>query len=395
MRHTKRILALLLCCLLLSGCAIAAERTVTVTEEEYALLQKYRRLEEIRQMVSRSFLFEYDEADLLDSAAKGMLGGLEDPYSYYFTPVQMEEQTESFTGEYGGIGFEVFGSPTDQLITIRRVFYGSPAQQAGLMPGDKIIQVNGEDMTAYDLNKAVSMMRGEVGGEVTLTILRDTEVFEVTCVRAVITTETISYEVLDNDIGYVRIHYFEGSLTSQFLKAQEEFMQQGVKGLIIDLRDNPGGLVNLASDIADVFLDEAVVVTAKDKYGRQLSYYANDGKWDIPVVILMNEYSASASEILALALRDHGVAKIVGVTSFGKGIMQTVYTFPDDGAGLELTTDYWLSPNGDCIHEIGIEPDVVVEIAEDAKDDNFALVPEKDNQRQAAIELLLEEMGKK
>ncbi len=394
MQHMKRILAVIAVLMLLTTSACAANEKVTVTAEEYALIQKYKRLEEIRNMVAHSFLWEYDEDKLMEYAAQGMLGALGDDYSYYYTPAQMEGEQTMVTGEYGGIGFEVYANPSDLTITIRRVFYGSPAQQAGLHVGDKIMQVNGEDMTAYDLNKAVSIMRGEVGGEVKLTILRDKELFEVTCYRAIVQTETISSEVLDDNIGYVRIHYFEGALTSQFAAAVEKFKEQGVQGLIIDLRDNPGGLVNLAVDIADVFLDDEIVVAStEDKYGRSLSYYAKPGAWDIPVVVLMNEHSASASEILAVALMETGVAKSVGVKTFGKGIMQTVYTFYEDGAGLQLTTDYWKSPEGNNIHEVGITPDYVVEMPEDALDDNFTIIRDKDTQLQKAVEVLTEMMG--
>ncbi len=399
MYNTKRFLALLLAAALCAGgaAALAAtnQKTYTITEREYELLQKYKRLEEIVSLVEDQFLFEYDDAELLDYAAQGMLAALHDDYSFYYPPAAMEEETETITGEYGGIGFEVFPNPNDLLITIRRVFYGSPAQQAGLRPGDKIIKVNGDEMSAYDLNKAVGIMRGEVGGEVTLTILRDKEMFDVTCVRAVIQTETISFEVVEDGIGYVRLHYFEGKMTQQFELMVDDFKKKGVRGLIIDLRGNPGGLVNLAVDIADVFLgDDKLVTYSEDKYGGKLRYYADSGLWDIPVVCLVDEHTASAAEILALALSEHGVSKTVGVKTYGKGIMQTVFPFYSDGAGMQLTTDYWKSPNGTNIHKEGIAPDVAVELAEDALDDNFTLVREKDNQFWKAVEVLKEMMAK-
>lgn len=393
MKHAHRILALMLVCMTMASCAHAATDLVSVTAEEYALLEKYKRLEEIIKMVDRSYLWEYEEDKLLDGAAQGILGALGDDYSYYITPIQMENEMESINGEYGGLGIEVFGNPNDLTITIRRVFFNSPAQQAGIRPSDKIIRVNDEDVTAYDLSKAVSIMRGEVGGEVTLTILRDTETFEVTVKRAIVQTEILSYEVLADNFGYVRIHYFEGNAVNQFNEAVEMFKREGVKGLIIDLRDNPGGLVTLAVDIADVFLGEVVVVSSKDKYGREMTTYANEGAWDIPVALLINGSTASSSEILAAALMDHGVAKAVGVTSYGKGIMQTMSSFHQDGAGIQLTTDYWYTPNGVCVHEVGIEPDIIEELSEDAIDDNFQFVREKDNQLQKAVEALKEMMA--
>ncbi len=393
MRKTKRWTALAVALmLLLPGIfAIAEGGTVTVTAEEYALLEKYKRLEEIMHVIDANYLWEHDADKMLEGAAQGMLGALSDDYTYYYTPDKMDQETEAITGEYGGLGIEVFANMKDQLITIRRVFYNSPAQHAGLRMNDKIIQVNGEDMTAFDLNQAVSIMRGEVGGEVELTILRDTEAITVTCKRAIIQTEILSYEIHDDNIGYIRVYYFEGKLTDQFKSVMEMFGQQGVKGLVLDMRDNPGGFVNLAVDLADIFLGEVPIMGTEDKYGRKLTTYGKAGAWDIPTAILINGYTASAAEIVSAALQENGVAKLVGTTSFGKGIMQLVYPFSDgDGAGMQLTSDYWLTPKGNKIHEKGLEPDVTVEMPEDALDNNFNIIREKDAQLQAAIELLKE-----
>lgn len=394
MKKLTRGLALLLACFFLASGAFS-EGQVTVSEEEYALLQKYKRLEDIMTVIDERFLFEYDKDALMEGAALGMLASLGDNYSFYYTAAAMESEEEAFTGEYGGLGIEVFSNPNDMTITIRRVFYGGPAQQAGVRDGDKIIAVNGEEMTAFDVNRAVSIMRGEIGEKVTLTILREgePELLEIECERAIVQTEIITSELLDGGIGYLRFHYFEGNATNQFMAVKKEFEEKGVKGVILDLRDNPGGFIDLAIDIAGVFLDDALVTTTEDRYGRTVDIYTDKGRWDIPLVVLINGYSASSSEILAAALHDHGVAKLVGEKSFGKGIVQSVYPFQDDRTGMQLTTDYWLTPNGEKIHEIGIEPDVVVELAEDAVDDNFMLIKEKDNQLQAAVALLQEEIA--
>jgi len=390
MKRMKMLLAVVLASVLLTSCAAAEKSTYVVTEEEYALLQKYKRLEDIIQVIDRSFLWEYDEEDFLAGAAQGIIGTLGDPYAYYATPVVMEEDMEMITGEYGGLGIEVFGNPNDNTITIRRVFHGTPAQQSGLRAGDKIIAVNGEEMTAYTLNDAVKQMRGEPGGEVVLMILRETEVFEVTCVRAVIQTQTLEYELLEEGVGYIRLHQFEGSATQQFDQAIRNLEEEGAKSLILDLRNNPGGLVDLAVDIANFFLDDVLVVSTEDKYGRLLRLFADNGAWEVPVVVLINESSASASEILAAALSDYGIAKTVGVTSYGKGIVQTMIPFYPDGAGIQLTTEYWFTPNGECIHEVGITPDYEVELAEDALDNNFDYIREKDNQLQTGLEVIRE-----
>ena len=383
MLKMKKLLALVLALTMVSCCALAEK--VIVDKDEYESLQKYEKLEEILQVIDAAYLWDYDVDELLEGAAQGMIGALGDQYSYYYTAADVTDAEESYTGQYGGLGIEVFSNANDLTITIRRVFYGSPAQEGGLRPNDKIIAVNGEDLTAYDLNKAVSIMRGEVGGEVTLTILRESEVFDVTLTRAIVETQIIDSEVLDGNIGYIRVHYFEGNLDTQFQNTVEEFQKTGVKGLVIDLRDNGGGYVDLATTVADIFIDDDVIFSSKDKYGRKLAYYADPGAWDIPVVLILNKYSASASEILAGALRDSAGAELVGTVSFGKGIMQSVYTFSDGESGMQTTSEYWYTPGGECIHGEGLKPDVEVELPEDALDENFNIIREKDTQLQAAV----------
>lgn len=388
MMKAKRLLACLLALLMLAGSALAEEETVTISKEEYDSLQKYAKLDEVLQVIDRNFLWEYDVDGLVEGAAQGMIGALGDDYSYYYTADDVADSEESISGEYGGLGVEVFANANDLTITIRRVFFGSPAQESGLRANDKILGVNGEEVTAYELNKAVSMMRGEVGGEVTLTILREGELFETTVTRAIVQTQIIDSEILPDGTGYIRIHYFEGNLDQQFHDAVADFQTQGVPALVIDLRDNQGGYVELANAVADEFVDDALVMSCEDKYGRKLSYYASKGGWKVPVAVLMNQYSASAAEILAAALHDSAGAVLVGTTSFGKGIMQAIFTFSDGQSGMQTTSDYWYTPSGECIHGVGLTPDVEVELAEDAIDENYNFVREKDNQLQAALDAL-------
>jgi len=386
MKKFRGFCAILLCAVML--CA-AAGADVTISDEEYALLQKYQKLESIKQIIEAAYLWEFDEDELYTGAAQGMLASLGDQYSYYYEAARYDEVEEEITGEYAGLGFEVFANAIDMTITIRRVFYGSPAQQGGIKANDKIIAVNGEEMTAYDLDKAVSIIRGEPGTEVTLTIYRDGESFDVTCKRAMVETETISYEMLRDNVGYIRIFYFEGSLDRQFADAVSILEDQGMQALVLDLRDNGGGFSHLAEAVCDVFLEEDdVIYSSEDKYGRKLSSYATGDGTDFPVAVLMNGYTASASEIVTMALLDHDVAFTVGETSFGKGIMQRVYTL-DETTGMQLTSEYWLSPEDTCVHEVGITPDFEVALNEDALDENYNFIQEKDNQLQTAIDELL------
>lgn len=402
MKHLQRVFAFvvaLMVCLTTGALAYGIlsqeerEEPITISAEEYALLEKYKRLEEIQSVIDRAFLWEYDEDALLEGAAQGMLGALGDDYTFYYTPTQMASENETLSGEYAGVGIEVFPNTNDDTITIKRVFHGGPAQQAGLRPYDKIIGVNGQEMRASDINDAVSIMKGEIGGEVTLSILREQEIFEVTMERAVVQTEIIQYRMLENNLAYMRIFYFEGNFSSQLEDARADMEAQGAKGLILDLRSNPGGLVEFAIEAVDVFVDEVPILRTEDKYGRTLAYYGKKGAWDIPVVVLMDEYSASASEIVASALQECDVAKVVGMQSYGKGIMQTVYPFSEDGAGMQITSDYWLTPNGNNLHEVGVTPDYSVELPEDAYDENYSLIDEKDTQLHKAIEVLQEMIG--
>lgn len=400
MKLVKRALLLVVTFSILASSAGAAglfsafqdRDAYTVTEEEYALLEKYKRLEELISIIDKTFLWEYDEQALMEGAAQGLLGALGDDYTFYYSPDKMEKESEQLSGEYGGLGIEVFANAKDNTITIKRVFYGSPAQMAGIRPTDKIIRVNDEEVGAAELFDAVEVMRGEIGEEVSVTILRDQEVFDVTMKRDLVQTQIISYEMLEDGIGYVRIYYFEGNLMGQFDEAVQSLKADGIEGLIVDLRENPGGLVDLAISFVDYFVDDERILMTEDKFGRQRSFFGEDGSWEIPVVILQDKYSASASEIVAVSLQEIGRAKVVGEQSFGKGIMQSVYPFYTDGAGMQITTDYWLSPSGENLHEVGVTPDVEVERAEDAVDDNYQFVREKDNQLHEGVVVLQEMM---
>lgn len=393
MKHTKRaivlILALFVSC---TGIALAGQ-TYTITEEEYKLLQMYRKLEEIKMVIDAEFLFEYDEEKLLGGAAQGMLGVLGDDYTYYYTPERMDKEQEDISGEYCGIGVEVQVAASDMTIMIRRVFRGGSAQKVGIREGDKILSVNGEEVSAYDLSKAVSMMRGEEGGQVDLIILRDKEILEFTCIRSFVETEILSSEILQDGIGYIRIYNFGGNAIAQLSAIVQDFINKDIKGVILDLRENPGGFVELAVQIANVFIDDGIIMTTEDKYGRTVSSYARGTAWDVELVCLVDEHSASSAEILAAALQENGVATLVGTQTLGKGIYQTVHQFYDGGGdGMQITSGYWLTPNGERIHKIGITPDVEVELPEDARDENFEIIREKDTQFQKALEIIKEKI---
>ena len=372
--------------------------TVTISREEYEALMRYEKLEVLLELVEMYYYKEEDvDVDaMIENAAVGLMAGIGDIYTQYYTPETMAELVEETEGEYAGIGCQLLADPTDALITVTRVFKGSPAEKVGMRSGDKIIYVDDVYYTAYEMNEAVDVMRGEPGGTVKVTVMRGLDTVDFEIVREVVNINYVEYEILEGNIGYVMVYDFLGNAYEVFAEAIAAFEQAGVDGMIIDLRDNGGGLVNVCVDMADLILSEGVVVSMRDKYDVVEEYKIDNQYFDVPMVVLVNEYSASASEILAGAIRDRGAGKLVGTKTFGKGIVQSELMF-QDGSGVHITTAYYFTPNGECIHEIGFEPDVNVELDEEAVTmyglNN--LPHDEDAQLQKALEVLKEEMDAK
>lgn len=372
--------------------------TVTISKEEYDSLRRYEKLEVLLELVEMYYYKEedVDEEAMLENAAVGLMAGIGDIYTQYYTPEKMSELVEETEGEYAGIGCQLLADPTDALITVTRVFKGSPAEKAGMRSGDKIVYVDDVYYTAYEMNEAVDVMRGEPGGTVKVTVMRGLDTVDFEIVREVVNINYVEYDILDGNIGYVMVYDFLGNAYEVFAEAIAAFEDAQVSGMIIDLRDNGGGLVNVCVDMADLILSEGVVVSMRDKYDVVEEYKIDDQYFDVPMVVLVNSYSASASEILAGAIRDRGAGKLVGTKTFGKGIVQSELVF-QDGSGVHITTAYYFTPNGECIHEIGFEPDVQVELDEEAVTmyglNN--LPHDEDAQLQKALEVLKKEIAAK
>ena len=368
------------------------DNTVTITKDEYARLLRYEKLDVLMELVEMYYYEDVDEDEMLESAALGLIAGIGDVYSTYYTKEDMEAFNEETEGEYAGIGCQLLADPSDQMITITRVFKGSPAERAGMRSGDKIVYVNDVYYSAYEMDDAVSVMRGEPGGTVKVTVLRDLDTIDFDVTREIVNINYVEYEILDGDIGYVMVYDFLGDAYEGFAEAIDAFRAANVSGMIIDLRNNGGGLVDACVDMADLILPEGVVVSMRDKYDEVEEYRIDDEYFDVPMVLLVNGYSASASEILAGAIRDTGAGTLVGEKTFGKGVVQSVINFPD-GSGMKVTTARYYTPSGECIHEIGIEPHVEVSLDEDAvtRYGINNLPHDKDAQLQKAIELLTTE----
>ena len=346
------------------------------------------KIETIEDLIEEYYL-EEDEIDydsLSDGIYSGLVDGLGDKYSVYYTAEEYEDLLETSSGTYCGIGVIVQQDATTGTITIISTFEDTPGEEAGLLSGDIITEVEGEDVSDQDLSTVVSKIKGEEGTEVTITILRDNEELEITLERRQVDIPTVDYTMLDDNIGYIQITEFEENTYDQFVEAYEDLESQGMEAVVFDLRDNPGGLYSTVVDMLDYILPEGTIVYTEDKNGNRETEYSDADCIDIPIAVLINGNSASASEIFAGAIKDYDVGDIVGTTSYGKGIVQRIFPL-SDGSAVKLTISKYYTPSGNNIHGIGIEPDVEVELDEELQDQTVIEL-EEDNQLQAAIETL-------
>ncbi|MGN0745606.1 MAG: S41 family peptidase [Aristaeellaceae bacterium] len=367
--------------------------TVILTREDYERYQQFDTLLELMDIVDSNFYEDADVTAMLDGAAQGLLSALGDPYTFYYTPEDYASMWEDDEGEYAGVGMQISASYVTGICTISRVFDNGPAKEAGVHKGDILYQVEDLYVDAYNLQDAVDIMRGTPGTDVVVKFLRDGEELTFTMTRAQISVNRIDSMMLTDDIGYIFLYEFAGDCAIRFEAALNSLLEQGAKGLIIDLRDNPGGWVDDAESIGDLFLDKGTLCYLEYKDGQREYYRTRDGKTDIPLVVLVNENSASSSEILTGALQDRADATVVGVQSYGKGIVQVVVPVGDDGAGMQLTVAQYFTPNGNAVHKIGITPDVEVELPE-GDNGMYEFGDLADPQLSRALEVMQTKMGK-
>ena len=356
---------------------VSSENNGEITSE----LSKYRAL------IDKYFLGEVDEEKLKEGAIKGYIEGLDDPYTEYISKEDMEDYLADATGNFVGIGIYMVQDTETNKIMVLAPIKGSPAEKAGILPGDLIVSVDGVTYTAEEMTVASSKIKGEVGTAVKIEILRGNETLNFELKRENIKVNPVEGKKLENNIGYIEFSSFDDGTAEEFKTKFEELQEQGIKSLIIDLRNNGGGIVDEALKIADYILEkDDVILYEVDKNGKEtVEKSKNDPIINIPIIILTNENTASSSEILAGALKDHGKAKIVGTKTYGKGVIQQLLTLPD-GSGLKITSEEYLTPNKTKINEIGIEPNEEVKLPDSVK--NVLTVEEKDDtQLQKAIEM--------
>ena len=345
-------------------------------------------LEKYRAIIDQYYLGEVDETKLKEGAIRGYIEGLEDPYTEYISKEEMEDYMADTMGNFVGIGIYMVNDTQTNRIMVLSPIKGSPAEKAGILPGDYIISINGEQYTGEQNSLAASKIKGEEGTTVTLEILRGEETLNFEIKRENVIVDPVEGKVIENNIGYIQFSSFNENTAQDFKTRFEELQKSNITSLIIDLRNNGGGLVEQALQIAGYIADkDSVLLYEVDKNGNEeIEKSEDDPIINIPIIILVNENTASSSEILAGALKDLGKAKIVGTTTYGKGVIQEVLTLPD-GSGLKITTKKYLTPNKTEINEIGITPDEEVELP-DTVENILDVSEEEDTQLQKAIEML-------
>jgi carboxyl-terminal processing protease len=349
--------------------------------------KKIKKLEAV--IDSNYYKTEIDKEKETDGLYKGLLDSLGDPYSVYYTEEELNDLMTDTAGVYYGIGAYVGVDQTMNYPRISGIIPGSPAEAAGLLPEDIIYEVDKESTQGLELEDVVSMIKGEKGTSVHLTLLRgsDAEEIEVDVIRDAVEVPTVTTKVMDDGIGYLQITEFDDVTPDQFIEGMAELRESNIKGLIIDLRSNPGGSLQAVCEIARQLLPQGTIVYTVDRDGNREDYTCDgEHEIDIPVVVLVNKYSASASEILSGALKDYNKAKLVGTTTYGKGIVQRIFDLKD-GTAIKLTVSSYFTPNGVNIHGVGIEPDVEVEFDADAYSED-----KTDNQLNKAVEVINQEM---
>jgi len=344
------------------------------------------KIDYITSIMYENYVDELDPKALEDGVYRGLVEGLGDPYSVYYSAEELQTVMENTSGTFYGVGITVQLKQDTGKMFIVSVIEGSPAEKAGLMEGDYIVKVNGQDIVGMDLDSAVSLIKGEKGTEVNLTVERDGKEIELISKRDEINVDSVAGEVIEGNIGYIYISGFKGNTYDQFMKVYNNLRAQKISGLIIDVRDNPGGVLPVVEKLTDELIPEGTLVYTIDRDGKREDYMSDAKCIDIPLVVVVNENSASASEILAGAVQDTGTGVLVGTQTYGKGSVQNLYRIPD-GSGVKVTTHKYYTPKGVCIHGTGITPDYVVE-----EDIELLINEGVDLQLNKAVEIIKEKL---
>ncbi len=366
-------------------------------QKEYGskdMVEVANKIYKMKANIDSEFLYDYDSEKMKDGIYKGYLAGLDDQYSAYYNADEFKALNEHTEGEFAGVGIEISGVKGNKIVVISPI-KGTPAEKAGIMAGDEILAIDGKAYSNEEINDAVKVMRGKEGEKVTLTIGREEKGEyvrkDIEIIREIIDVQSVYSEVIEGKIGYIYISSFQRHTAEQFKENLKDLKDQGVERLVLDLRNNPGGLLDVTIDLADYLISDGTIVSVKDAQDKTKEYRAGKGSEQIEMITLINKGSASASEILSGALKENKRSLILGENTFGKGVVQKIIEFRDENprTGMKLTIAEFFTPEGNKIQGVGIAPDREVKL----KDGVRLIGPEnikEDNQLQEAVKILKE-----
>lgn len=377
------IMSMVSCGIKLPGTSKTSKKSSSTSNSKELLDDSTKtKLELLEQLVDESYSGDIDMDDLQEGLYRGYIDGLGDKYSVYYDEDETKALMQSTSGEFGGIGALFSQDKDTKVITFLKVYEGSGAEEAGFKVDDILYKVDGKDISGKDLSEVVSKIRGDEGTTVELTVLRgdDGEEYTATVTRKIVQTDTVYHEMKEGKIGYIQVTEFDDVTTDQYKEALEDLENQGMKGLVVDLRNNPGGNVDTVTDMLDLMLPEGTTLSIKDKQGKESVYESDDEhQFTKPLVVLVNENSASASEIFSGAIQTFGTGEVVGTTTYGKGVVQQIFDLKD-GTSVKLTIAEYLIAGQFGINGKGVTPDVEVQYEKDAQN------PDRDNQLEKALE---------
>ena len=377
------IMSMVSCGIKLPGTSKTSKKSSSTSNSEELLDDSTKtKLKLLEQLVDESYSGDIDMDDLQEGLYRGYIDGLGDKYSVYYDEDETKALMQSTSGEFGGIGALFSQDKDTKVITFLKVYEGSGAEEAGFKVDDILYKVDGKDISGEDLSEVVSKIRGDEGTTVELTVLRgdDGEEYTATVTRKIVQTDTVYHEMKEDKIGYIQVTEFDDVTTDQYKEALEDLENQGMKGLVVDLRNNPGGNVDTVTDMLDLMLPEGTTLSIKDKQGKESVYESDDEhQFTKPLVVLVNENSASASEIFSGAIQTFGTGEVVGTTTYGKGVVQQIFDLKD-GTSVKLTIAEYLIAGQFGINGKGVTPDVEVQYEKDAQN------PDRDNQLEKALE---------
>lgn len=383
----KKVVGLIIAAIIITNATtlFLIER-ITVNTQGVSLsnINKYNN---VKRLLKTKYINNIDDNTLMEEAIRGLTNAAEDPYTEYMDKKEFESLEIYTKANYAGVGVVVSINPKDNLIMVSEVIENSPAQKAKIMAGDKIIKINDLEVSGNDFDKAVSMIRGEKGTGVKISVFREDikQILDIDVTRDEIEIKTVKSKLLDNNIGYIRILQFAESTSKEFENTVEKLQYDGASKFIIDVRDNPGGVLEQVVKVSSQLLPKGLVVYTINREGKREDYYSKGSQTQFPFVILINDRSASASEILAGAVKDYKRGLLIGTKTYGKGVVQSLYEL-GDGSALKLTTSKYYTPKGVSIHKVGVEPDIVVELDSDKVISKLTL--DEDTQLKKAIEVI-------